>query len=45
MSIFSPKKGLNITITTKNGEKILMSVDGFLGNFYILTGVALKLYQ
>ena len=27
------------------GEKILMSVDGFLGKFYFLTSVALKFYQ
>ena len=30
MSIFSPKKGQNVTIKTKNGDKILV-FGGFLG--------------
>ena len=33
MSIFSPKKGRNITIITKEGEKILMSAGGLLRKF------------
>ena len=45
MSIFSPKKEQNITIITKKSEKIVMSVSGFLGKFYFLTGVTLKFYQ
>ena len=35
----------NITIIMKKGGKILMSVGVFLGKFYFMTGVTLKLYQ
>ena len=45
MSIFSPKKEPNITIITKKGEKILMSVGVFLKKINFSTGVILKLYQ
>ena len=45
MSIFSPKKGRNITIIRKEGEKIVMSVGAFLGKFYFSTGFTLKIYQ
>ena len=45
MSIFSPKNGQNITIITKKGKKIRMSVCEFLGKFYFLTSVTLKFYQ
>ena len=34
MFIFNPKKGQNIAIITKKGEKILMSEGGFMGKFY-----------
>ena len=44
MSVFSPKKGQNITIITKSG-KIRMSVGGFLEKFHFLTSVTLKFYQ
>ena len=44
MSVFSPKKGQNITIITKSG-KIRMSVGGFLEKKYFLTSVTLKFYQ
>ena len=43
--MFSPKNGLNITIITKIGEKILMSISGFFGNLYFLTGGNIKFYQ
>ena len=42
MSIFSPKKGQNITIITKKGEKILVSVGIFLGKIYFLNGIILS---
>ena len=45
MSILSPKNDQNITIITKKGEKILMSVGYFSGNCYFLTDVSLKFYQ
>ena len=45
MIIFSPKKGQTITIIMKKVETILISADGFLGKFYLLTGVTLKFYQ
>ena len=46
LSIFNPKKGKVLLLgISQKGERILMSVVGFLGKFYFLTGVSLKFYQ
>ena len=39
------KKGQNITIIMKKGEKILMSVGCFFRKINFLTGIILKFYQ